>query len=151
MIQCKKIVGNKSVNLKMDCGNRYEKKFCNGNCYICKHSIASMTIPELMGLIRLVNESETKKSEFNLFTENLIEIVWAVDYLRLENPEKYDYKYLDNVDSTYLKQIFIDWANEFENIHKGKDWDEDDYFVTIENYTAEKLAEFVEGLKGCSA
>ena len=134
----------KNVTFKMDCGNRYEKKFCNGNCYICKHSIASMTIPEAMNLVRLAEKSEIEKIELNHFTENLIEIVWATDYLRLENPEKYDYKYLDNFDSMELKYKFIDWANEFEQIHKGKDWNEEDYFETIENFTAEKLEEFVK-------
>ena len=49
-----------------------------------------------------------QKAEFNRATENLIEIAWKYESLKVE------YDFLTNTDSMSWKHLFVAWANEFE-------------------------------------
>lgn len=68
-----------------------------------------------------------QKTELNRATENLIEIAWRYESLKAE------YDFLTNTDSMSWKQLFITWANEFEELYGSKNWNEidEDYYETI--------------------
>lgn len=76
-----------------------------------------------------------QKTEFNRATENLIEIAWRYESLKAE------YDFLTNTDSMSWKQLFITWANEFEELYGSKNWNEidEDYYETIERFAEEKI------------
>ena len=76
-----------------------------------------------------------QKAEFNRATENLIEIAWKYESLKAE------YDFLTNTDSMSWKQLFITWANEFEELYGSKNWNEidEDYYETIERFAEEKI------------
>lgn len=52
--------------------------------------------------------SDIQQTEFNRATENLIEITWTYVNLQKEFPK------LSETDSMGWKQMFVVWANEFE-------------------------------------
>lgn len=55
---------------------------------------------------------------------------------------EYDgYDFLTNTDSMSWKQLFITWANEFEELYGSKNWNEidEDYYETIERFAEEKI------------
>ena len=76
-----------------------------------------------------------QKAQFNRATENLIEIAWKYESLKAE------YDFLTNTDSMSWKQLFITWANEFEELYGSKNWNEidEDYYETIERFAEEKI------------
>lgn len=76
-----------------------------------------------------------QKAEFNRATENLIEIAWKYESLKVE------YDFLTNTDSMSWKHLFVAWANEFEELHGSKNWNEidEDYYETIERFAEEKI------------
>lgn len=84
------------------------------------------------------------KSElvYNKASENLIEIVLAFASLQLRN------KNLGDTDSITWKQMFVEWANEFESVHAGTDWNQDDYLEEIEKYARKKIMAYA-GLEEC--
>ena len=42
-------------------------------------------------------------------------------------------------DSRADMRTFIWWAEQFETLHNDNDWGKDDYIITIEDYTHQKL------------
>lgn len=66
-------------------------------------------------------------------SENLIEISFVFASLRAGRER------LCSIDSITWKQMFAEWANEFETAHEGTDWDQDDYLEEIEKYARQKI------------
>ena len=42
-------------------------------------------------------------------------------------------------DSRLDASLFIEWANEFEKMHKNKDWEQAGYISLIEEFTENKI------------
>lgn len=97
-------------------------------------------------LFRLAMKAQEKTSAYVSFetsnhgwgcvvTENLIEIAWKYESLKVE------YDFLTNTDSMSWKHLFVAWANEFEELHGSKNWNEidEDYYETIERFAEEKI------------
>ena len=79
--------------------------------------------------------SDIQQTEFNRATENLIEITWTYANLQKEFPK------LSETDSMGWKQMFVVWANEFEENYGRTDWDESEktYQEAIEEFAKEKM------------
>lgn len=79
--------------------------------------------------------SDIQQTEFNRATENLIEITWTYVNLQKEFPK------LSETDSMGWKQMFVVWANEFEENYGRTDWDESEktYQEAIEEFAKEKI------------
>lgn len=43
------------------------------------------------------------------------------------------------VDRSDLRDMLVEWAAEFEEVHRKTDWEENDWFETIEKFTFEKM------------
>lgn len=76
--------------------------------------------------------SDIQQTEFNRATENLIEITWTYVNLQKEFPK------LSETDSMGWKQMFVVWANEFEENFGRTDWDESEktYQEAIEEFAS---------------
>lgn len=72
---------------------------------------------------------------YNKHVENLEEISMAYASLVCEYPKLTDH------DSVTWKQQFVDWANEFEDIHPNIDGS-DDYLILIADFAKQKILEF---------
>lgn len=83
--------------------------------------------------------SDIQQTEFNRATENLIEITWTYANLQKEFPK------LSETDSMGWKQMFVVWANEFEENYGRTDWDESEktYQEVIEEFAKEKIFQWV--------
>lgn len=83
--------------------------------------------------------SDIQQTEFNRATENLIEITWTYVNLQKEFPK------LSETDSMGWKQMFVVWANEFEENYGRTDWDESEktYQEAIEEFAKEKIFQWV--------
>lgn len=83
--------------------------------------------------------SDIQQTEFNRATENLIEITWTYVNLQKEFPK------LSETDSMGWKQMFVVWANEFEENFGRTDWDESEktYQEAIEEFAKEKIFQWV--------
>lgn len=83
--------------------------------------------------------SDVQQTEFNRATENLIEITWTYGNLQKEFPK------LSETDSMGWKQMFVVWANEFEENYGRTDWDESEktYQEAIEEFAKEKIFQWV--------
>ena len=74
---------------------------------------------------------------FDKYTENLAEIAMAFAAVVPRYPK------LTDTDSIAWKQKFVEWANEFEELHPDIEDDPDkDYLVLIEDFAREKIFEF---------
>lgn len=74
---------------------------------------------------------------FDKHTENLAEI--AMTYVELIQK----YPLLADNDSTTWKQKFVEWANEFEELHLDVDDNPDkDYLLLIDDFAKQKILEF---------
>jgi len=51
--------------------------------------------------------------------------------------------------SRYDIAEFISWAKEFEKMHNGTDWDNEDYMLAIELYANEKIKQATNTLSAC--
>lgn len=82
--------------------------------------------------------SDIQQTEFNRATENLIEITWTYVNLSEEFPR------LNDQDSMSWKQMFITWANEFEELYGRTDWVESEktYPEAIEEFAKEKILQW---------
>lgn len=82
---------------------------------------------------------DVQQTEFNRATENLIEITWTYVNLQKEFPK------LSETDSMGWKQMFVVWANEFEENYGRTDWDESEktYQEAIEEFAKEKIFQWV--------
>lgn len=65
--------------------------------------------------------------------ENLIEISFVFASMQAGHEK------LCGTDSITWKQMFVDWANEFETAHAGTDWGQDDYLEEIKKYARQKI------------
>lgn len=83
--------------------------------------------------------SDIQQTEFNRATENLVEITWTYVNLQKEFPK------LSETDSMGWKQMFVVWANEFEENYGRTDWDESEktYQEAIEEFAKEKIFQWV--------
>lgn len=74
---------------------------------------------------------------FDKYTENLAEIAMAFAAVVPRYPK------LTDTDSIAWKQKFVEWANEFEELHPDIEDDPDkDYLILIEDFAREKIFEF---------
>lgn len=78
---------------------------------------------------------------YNKLSENLIEIVFAFAGIWAAHEK------LCETDSITWKQMFVDWANEFETVHADDDWNQNDYLDEIKRYAQQKILEYA-GLDG---
>lgn len=79
-----------------------------------------------------------EKAVFGHLTENIMEITLVYADLQISNPE------LCKIESTTWKQLFVDWANEFES-----QWREDagrDYLEEIDRFARKKILGYSEGM-----
>lgn len=83
--------------------------------------------------------SDVQQTEFNRATENLIEITWTYVNLQKEFPK------LSETDSMSWKQLFVAWANEFEEFYGRTDWLESEktYLEAIGEFAKEKILGFI--------
>lgn len=88
-----------------------------------------------------LQEQQREKMAYNKTSENLVEISFV--YASLQE----DYVELCNVDSITWKQMFVQWANDFDIVHAGTDWNQNDYLEEIEKFARCKILEYV-GLEG---
>lgn len=73
---------------------------------------------------------------FDKVSENLVEISLMFASLQPE------IKGMQEIDSLTWKQMFMQWANEFETAHKGADWDKRVYLEEIERFARNKIMKF---------
>lgn len=66
------------------------------------------------------------------FQEMLDEMTFAC----LLNPYK-----LEEIDFTQKAELFLEWSNEFEELHKDENWECADYIEEIDKFTESKLKE----------
>lgn len=52
-----------------------------------------------------------------------------------------------SIDSINWKQMFVQWANDFETVNEGIDWNHEDYLEKIEKFARHKILEYA-GLEG---
>lgn len=88
-----------------------------------------------------LQDQRQEKMTYNKASENLVEISLVYAGLQAKN------KVLSNVDSTAWKQLFVQWANDFEAAEAGTDWDQKDYLEEIGKFARNKILEYV-GLEG---
>lgn len=78
-----------------------------------------------------------EKLAYSTYTENLIEIAMAYANLVKTHPE------LTNTDSITWKQMFVEWANAFEDVYQDPQcWEEGDYLIRIAVYAKVKILAF---------
>ena len=71
---------------------------------------------------------------FDKYTENLAEIAMVFAAVVPRYPK------LTDTDSIAWKQKFVEWANEFEELHPDIEDDPDkDYLILIEDFAREKI------------
>lgn len=78
---------------------------------------------------------------YNKASENLVEISLVYAGLQAKN------EVLSSVDSITWKQLFVQWANDFEVVQAGADWNQEDYLEEIGKFARHKILEYV-GLEG---
>lgn len=82
-----------------------------------------------------------EKAVYNKVSENLVEISLAYANLQAVHEE------LSSIDSITWKQLFVQWANDFEKMNTGTDWDQNNYLEEIEKFARCKILEYA-GLEG---
>ncbi len=70
--------------------------------------------------------------------EVLLDMAFNTDFVNLKI--KFDF------DSRVLVQAMISWADEFMRIHQHTDWEETDYFLTLDSFADQKLNQFISQL-----
>ena len=78
---------------------------------------------------------------YNKTSENLVEISLVYADLLEKHRE------LSSIDSINWKQMFVQWANDFETVNEGIDWNHEDYLEKIEKFARHKILEYA-GLEG---
>lgn len=80
---------------------------------------------------------ESREMEYNKVSENLVEISLVFASLQAEHKE------LSDIDSITWKQMFVEWANEFELEHpEPEHWEDNDYLECIEKFARRKILEY---------
>ena len=77
-----------------------------------------------------------EKMAYNKIAENLVEI--SLVYARLQT----EYEKLGEIDSITWKQMFAQWANDFEIVQPDAGWNQDDYLEAIEKFARHKILEY---------
>lgn len=78
-----------------------------------------------------------KKKAYTRVSENLVEISLVYASMKTE------YEELNNIDSIAWKQMFVQWANEFEvKYSESEHWADNDYLERIEKFARHKILEF---------
>ena len=88
-----------------------------------------------------LQDQQQEKMEYNKASENLVEITLV--YVGMLE----EHRRLNSVDSDTWKQLFVQWANEFETMQTDTDWNQEDYLEEIEKFARSKILEYV-GLEG---
>lgn len=85
--------------------------------------------------IQLKDQLQGEKA-YSKVSENLVEISLVYASLQAEHED------LSGVDSITWKQMFVEWANEFEMKQLRTDWDQHDYLECIEEFARHKILEY---------
>lgn len=88
-----------------------------------------------------LQDQRQEKMIYNKASENLVEITLV--YVGMLE----EHKRLSGVDSITWKQLFVQWANDFEEAQAGTDWNQKDYLEEIGKFARRKILEYV-GLEG---
>ena len=88
-----------------------------------------------------LQDQRPEKMICNKASENLVEITLV--YVGMLE----EHKRLSSVDSITWKQMFVQWANDFEAAQAGTDWNQEDYLEEIGKFARSKILEYV-GLEG---
>ena len=88
-----------------------------------------------------LQDQRHEKMAYNKASENLVEI--SLVYASLQT----GHEKLSDIDSMTWKQMFVQWANEFETVQAGTDWNQEDYLEEIEKFARHKILEYA-GLEG---
>lgn len=88
-----------------------------------------------------LQDQRQEKMIYNKASENLVEITLV--YVGMLE----EHKRLSGVDSITWKQLFVQWANDFEAAQVGTDWNQKDYLEEIGKFARRKILEYV-GLEG---
>lgn len=88
-----------------------------------------------------LQDQRQEKMTYNKASENLVEISLVYAGLQAKN------EVLSSVDSITWKQMFVQWANDFEAEQAGADWNQEDYLEEIGKFARRKILEYV-GLEG---
>lgn len=96
-------------------------------------------------ILKRVDDIKPEQSAllYNKASENLIEITFVFAGLQAQGA----HEKLCETDSITWKQMFVDWANEFETVHADDDWNQNDYLDEIKRYAQQKILEYA-GLDG---
>lgn len=86
--------------------------------------------------IRLQDQRQEKMA-YNKASENLAEI--SLVYAGMLE----EHRRLSSVDSITWKQLFVQWANDFEMVQAGTDWNQKDYLEEMEKFARRKILEYV--------
>lgn len=81
-------------------------------------------------------QDQQGKMVYNKASENLVEISLVYASLQAEHEE------MSNTDSITWKQMFMQWANEFEMVNMDTDWNQVDYLEEIEEFARCKILEY---------
>lgn len=87
-------------------------------------------------VIRVPEIQTEEKAVFGHQTENIMEITLVYANLQISYPE------ICKIDSTTWKQMFVDWANEFESKQAGTDWIQEDYLESIGEFARGKIMDY---------
>lgn len=85
--------------------------------------------------------SKTERQEemvYNKVSENLIEIALTYASLWAGNEKICG----AGIDSISWKQMFVQWANDFETEWAGTEWDQNDYLEEIQKFAQKKILEY---------
>lgn len=88
-----------------------------------------------------LQDQRKEKINYNKASDNLVEI--SLVYAGMLE----EHKRLSSVDSITWKQLFVQWANDFESVQASTDWNQEDYLEEIGNFARSKILEYV-GLEG---
>lgn len=83
-----------------------------------------------------LQDQRQEKMTYNKESENLVEISLVYAALQAEH------KKLSSIDSITWKQLFVQWANDFEAEKAGTDWNKEDYLEEIEKFARQKILEY---------
>ena len=84
-----------------------------------------------------LQDQRQEKMIYNKASENLVEITLV--YVGMLE----EHKQLSGVDSITWKQLFVQWANDFEAAQAGADWNQKDYLEEIGKFARRKILEYV--------
>lgn len=88
-----------------------------------------------------LQDQRQEKVTYDKVSENLVEISLVFAGMLEEH------RRLSSVDSITWKQLFVQWAKDFEAVQAGTDGNQEDYLEEIEKFTRRKIMEYV-GLEG---